>query len=143
MSEPDDAVYAAHWWSLAMGDLVSSTAMAAAASSPPRHAAWLAHQAAEKALKAAIAASGAEPPRTHDLVTLAARLTGPASVGAPTAALRRLSDAQIWLRYPEVLEPPIRWPEVHDLIADATEIVEQARASLQRQGLSTDGLEPA
>lgn len=138
----DDADYAAHWWRLAMGDLAGAKAIDAEGALPPRLAATLAHQAAEKALKAAIALSGQEPPRTHDLVALATRLTGPAGVDVSITILRRLSDAQIGLRYPEPFEPPIDWNEVRDLIESAADVIERVRVSLERQGLRTDTIEP-
>lgn len=109
---------------------------------PPRLAATLAHQAAEEALKAAIALTGQEPPRTHDLVALATSLTGPAGVDVSIGVLRRLSDAQIGLRYPDPFEPPIDWNEVRDLIEAASDVIERVRASLERQGLRTDTIEP-
>lgn len=110
---------------------------------PPRLAASLAHQAAEKALKAAIALTGQEPPRTHDLVALATRLTGPASVDVSIVVLRRLSDEHIGLRYPQTFEPPMDWNDVKDLIEAASNVIDQVRASLERQGLRTDTIEPA
>ena len=139
----DDADYAAHWWGLAMGELTGAKAIDAKEALPPRVAAWLAHQAVEKALKAAIALTGQEPPRTHDLVALATGLTWPPDVDISIAVLRRLSDAQIGQRYPEPFEPPIDRGEAHDLIEAASEVIEQVRASLERQGLRTDTIEPA
>jgi Uncharacterized conserved protein related to C-terminal domain of eukaryotic chaperone, SACSIN len=138
----DDADYAAHWWRLAMGDLTGAKAMSADEALPPRLAATLAHQAAEKALKAAIALTGEEPPRTHDLVALATRLAGPPGVDVSITVLRRLSDAQIRLRYPEPNDPSIDWNEVRVLIEAASDVIEQVRASLERQGLRTDTIEP-
>jgi HEPN domain-containing protein len=140
---PDDTEYAAHWWRLAIGDLAGATSIATDEELPPRLAASLAHQAAEKALKAAIALTGEEPARTHDLVALAARLTGPAAITVSPETLRDLSDAHVGLRYPDTLQPPITWPEVDDLIQRATAVIEQVRASLERQGLHLDSLRPA
>jgi HEPN domain-containing protein len=140
---PNDTEYAAHWWRLALGDLAGATAIAADGTLPPRLAASLAHQAAEKSLKAAIALTGDEPHRTHDLVALAARLTGTAVIVLSPETLRRLSDAHVGLRYPDAFEPPIDWREVNELIEAASEVIEGVRASLERQGLSLDALGPA
>jgi HEPN domain-containing protein len=139
----DDTEYAAHWWRLAIGDFAGSISIAADKALPPRLAASLAHQAAEKALKAAIALTGDEPPRTHDLVALAMRLTGPRAVAVSVETLRGLSDAHVGLRYPDALEPPLDWLEVNELIEAAALVIEQVRLSLERHGLHTDRLSPA
>lgn len=139
----DDTDYAAHWWRLALGDLAGALSIAADQALSPRIAASLAHQAAEKSLKAAIALSGEEPHRTHDLVALAARLTGPAAIAVTPDALRRLSDAYVSLRYPDTFEPPLDWLEVSDLIDAASTVVELVRDSLRRQGMNLEALGPA
>lgn len=139
----DDTEYAAQWWRLAIGDFAGAISIAADKELPPRLAASLAHQAAEKALKAAIALTGNEPPRTHDLVALAMRLTGPWAVGMSVETLRGLSDAHVGLRYPDALEPPLDWADVSEFIQAASLVIEQARLSLERHGLHTDGLSPA
>lgn len=103
----------------------------------------MAQQAAEKALKAAIALDGDEPPRTHDLVALAARLTGPAAIQARVDDLRRLTDAHLSSRYPMPFEPAFDWSEVHELIDSASSLVEDVRQSLERRGFDTGALDPA
>lgn len=103
----------------------------------------MAQQAAEKALKAAIALDGDEPPRTHDLVALAARLTGPAAIQARVDDLRHLTDAHLSSRYPTPFEPAFDWSEVHQLIDSASSIVEDVRQRLERRGFDTGALDPA
>lgn len=103
----------------------------------------MAQQAAEKALKAAIALDGPEPPRTHDLVALAARLRGAAPTQARVDALRRLSDAYVSSRYPLPFEPAFDRAEAHELIDSASSIVEDVRQSLERRGFDTGALDPA
>ena len=64
---------AAVWWlRLALGDLAAARGLLLAEGVAPRQAAYLAQQAAEKALKATIALEGGEPPLTHDLIFLTA-----------------------------------------------------------------------
>ena len=54
---------AALWWlRTAIGDLAAARALLAVTAVAPRQAAYLAQQAAEKALKATIAFQGDEPP---------------------------------------------------------------------------------
>jgi len=103
----------------------------------------MAQQAAEKALKAAFALDGDEPPRTHDLVALAAWLTGAAAIQARVDDLRHLTDAHASSRYPAPFEPPLDRAEVHELIASASSIVEDVRQSLERRGFDTGALDPA
>lgn len=103
----------------------------------------MAQQAAEKALKALIALDGAEPPRTHDLVALAARLASDAAIQVRVEALRHLSDAYVSSRYPSPFEPAFDWSEVHELIHSASAIVEDVRQSLERRGFDTGALDPA
>lgn len=140
---PEDARPAAHWWRFALGDLNGARALAADDTVSPRLAAALAQQAAEKALKALIALDGPEPPRTHDLVALAARLPSAAAIQARVEALRHLSDAYVSSRYPSPFEPAFDWSEVHELIDSAASIVEDVRPSLERRGFDTGALDPA
>jgi HEPN domain len=71
---------------------------------PRRIAASLAQQAAEKALRAAVASVVGAAPRIHDLVRLA-QIAGAPMPSATADQLRLLSDAHIQGRYPEPTEP--------------------------------------
>lgn len=67
----------------------------------PDVACFLAQQCAEKYLKALIAASGADPSRTHDLGELRGELPDAAVVGGEVAAaLRFLHPFAVVVRYP-------------------------------------------
>jgi HEPN domain-containing protein len=90
-----------HWLDRARSDLAAARILAAAIEVTPRVAAGLAHQAAEKALKAAIASLGVDPPRSHDLVALAHRVVATMPLAATDAQLRVLTDAHGKSRYPE------------------------------------------
>ena len=113
------------WWlRTALGDLAAAQALVAIASVPARASGQFAHQAAEKALKAAIASMGVEPARTHDLVYLALRCRAdlrrdlaPVDVGEPSAVLARS-------RYPGFGDALIARNEAVRWVSDATRIVE-------------------
>jgi HEPN domain-containing protein len=139
----DDADAAAWWWSIALGDLNGARALAAAVTVPPRHAAALAHQAAEKALKAVVSLEGAEPTRTHDLVALAASLRGAPEIQRRTADLRRLTNVAITSRYPDRIETDLDWAAVQELIELASSITDQVRTILESAGIATSAIDEA
>jgi HEPN domain-containing protein len=85
---------------LAGEDLEAARLLSTDARVPSRIAANLAHQAAEKALKAGIAAAGVDPPRTHDLDRLA-RMQSAFVVPVSTDDLLALMDAHTQGRYPD------------------------------------------
>lgn len=128
------------WFSYAIGDLATARAVLADERLPAREAAYLAQQAAEKALKAAIALTGSEPPWTHDLLYLRSR--APVEVGAAAAHidLRPLWAAGSAARYPEGDDPPYERDEIERLVADAVDIVAIVRRYLDDAGLDASGL---
>ena len=142
MSVPDEASYAGHWLAMALGDLAAATAIIEAPDLPPRIAAELAQQAAEKALKASIALGGTEPPRTHDLIRL--RDLVPESVGVRELAidLRALSDAYPAARYPDPDEPPLASATTRRLVDDAARLVQTVNGFLARAGVDLADLAP-
>ena len=85
----------------------------------PRHACWLAQQAAEKALKAILVFASIEPPRSHDLDLL--RNLAPAGWQLKTSLsdLAELSQWAVEARYPR------DWTEV--ALPHAAQAVNQAR----------------
>lgn len=139
----DDAEYAAYWWRLAIGDLAGARALAAQEAAPARLAAALAQQAAEKALKAVVALEGDEPPRTHDLVALAASLRAASSIQGRTHDLQRLANVVMSSRYPDPIEPSFDWTEVGQLIELAASVIEDVRTILDRGGVATRSLDQA
>lgn len=109
---------AAMWWlSTALGDLRTAQALLDETSVLPRASAQFAHQAAEKALKAAIASTGAEPTRTHDLVYLSLRAGRDLELALAAIDIATLSAVLARSRYPTHTDPPIgpddagRWVE--------------------------------
>ena len=112
------------WWlRTAVGDLATAQTLVQIDSLPARASGQFAHQAAEKALKAAIASTGTEPARTHDLVYLALRCRSdlqrdmaPIDVGELSAVLARS-------RYPILGDAPIARAEATRWVGDAQRIV--------------------
>ena len=136
MSDIDPSRSSHHWLTLATGDLAAATALVAETTVPPRVAAGLAAQAAEKALKAAIANSGTDPPRSHDLVGLAHRIRGVVGLTVSEDDLRRLTDAHLLARYPEPDEASYDIAEATDLVRVASAVVREVIAAIQPQGLA-------
>ena len=133
MNDPEPDPSAAYWIELARGDLVAARCIAGDPSAPARVAANLAQQAAEKALKAAIASAGGEPPRSHDLVRLAQLAAGVVSLSASADELRLLTDAHAQGRYPDPIDPMYGSEEARVLIAIATAVVTDATTALQER----------
>ena len=141
-NEPDPN--SATWWfRLALGDLSASHAVAANSALAPRFASALAQQAAEKALKAVIALGGADPPRTHDLLALAARAHRRGLEIGETVGLAALTDAGSAGRYPDPDELPPSPLDVAELIADADTVIALVEAHLRVQGVDPSELRPA
>jgi len=90
---------AGRWLDLARRDLLSATTLLAEQDTLLRSAAFHAQQAAEKALKAVLAARNADIPRTHDLADLLAQL-GDRSEGLERDQLESLSKWAVGGRYP-------------------------------------------
>jgi HEPN domain-containing protein len=141
MSEADRA--GAVWWlRIALGDLRAAGTISADPDVPPRAAATLFQQAAEKAIKAALARAGLDPPRIHDLTALARLL--PASVPDLPGLLElaHARDASESARYPEPGEPEYD-PATMALLRDVAERTVRAVSGLLRaDGVEVDGLGP-
>ena len=84
----------------------------------PRHACWLAQQAAEKAIKALFVRAQIDFPRTHDLDLLWGKLPAATRAAISSEALADLSEWAVESRYPG------DWPDAG--AADAREAVSAA-----------------
>lgn len=136
--DPESAVA---WFRVALGDLQAARAAAADERLPARIASFHAAQAAEKALKAAIAFGGSDPPRTHSLLVLAARLAG---LGLDEAVdLAQLSDGAWGGRYPDPDEEPLDPETLAELVASAQSVLNAARHYLEESGVALDDVERA
>jgi HEPN domain-containing protein len=98
----------------------------------PRVVRFHAQQAAEKALKAAIVASGARPIRTHVLDELRRLVPRDWAVTQIHADLARLSRAAVEERYPDVGGEPTS-AEAATALHDAQAVVAAAEADLNRE----------
>ncbi len=119
-----------YWLGLAKEDLAGAMTLEANVTTEPRLSVGLAAQAAEKALKAVLASSGFEPPRTHDLVALAHRSGAARHLTVSEHDLRRLSDAHEHARYPQADEASYDREEASALVRVATTIVTELIAAL-------------
>jgi len=125
---------------MAIGDLADARAIADADDAPLRGAAYLAQQTAEKALKAAITFDGVDPPRLHDLVSLAAGLPGLFDGSELSPDLTRLSAAVVTARHPDPDEPPYERDEVDRLLVDAATVLRAVQTYLAARGLDLPDL---
>jgi len=131
------------WWlRTAIGDLAAARALLAVAAVAPRQAAYLAQQAAEKAIKATIALEGREPPWTHDLLFLLEHSPGEAGLRGVRVDIVALSGAQAVARYPQPDEPPYDPEEAEQLVADASRLVVRVQDYFDRLGFDGTGLAP-
>jgi len=110
---------ARHWLRYAQEDLRTAERLVEQSDIVPRHPAWLAQQAAEKAFKAALIADDITVPYTHDLELLSTQVADRWSVKQVTANLGRLSEYAVDARYPG------NWPDLS--VDDARAAVEDAR----------------
>lgn len=138
--DPDSAVW---WFRVALGDLGAARAVADDVGLAPRIASSLAQQAAEKAMKAAIAFAGTDPPRTHDLLALSAELRTHGLEIDDASDLVTLTDSVRSGRYPGSDEPGLERPDVAALVASAQLILDVVRDHLVKNGVELEGVEPA
>ncbi|MCY3923478.1 MAG: HEPN domain-containing protein [Chloroflexi bacterium] len=108
MANPEIVVEARRWLRYAREDLHVVERLADGNRSAPRHACWLAQQAAEKALKAALVLEGIDFPFTHDLSALRNLLPDGWPATTPSADLANLTVWGAESRYPG------DWPEPTD-----------------------------
>ncbi len=142
MSAGEAAPYPAWWIEIAEGDLAMAEAILRNPELPPRGAAGLAQQAAEKALKAAIALDGHEPPRTHSLLALAHQVPERLAIDELSVDLAALTDAVGAARYPDPTELIYEPEEALRLVADARVLVTAVVAYFASEGSDVSRLTP-
>jgi HEPN domain-containing protein len=120
MSETERAADARLWLRYAQEDLTAAEAMLKQEDMVPRHACWLAQQAAEKALKAILVFLQTDFPRHHDLDALRNLVPSGWRVKEAHTDLADLTEWAVEARYPG------DWPEASE--EDARGAVEKARA---------------
>ena len=94
------------WYRFAREDLQEAQRQIQNPQTVPRHPAWLAQQAAEKALKTVLVLEQIEFPFTHDLDVLHRLIPDKWSVKTVDADLDRLSEYAVDARYPG------NWPDL-------------------------------
>jgi HEPN domain-containing protein len=135
MSERDLDEPVRYWLELAREDLEAARFLGSAPRVVPRVAAGHAQQAAEKALKAVIAASGREPPRSHDLVALAHDARARMTLTVADDALRNLTDAHMQSRYPESRDPGVDADAAQSLVEIAATVVADVEEALRQYAI--------
>ncbi len=139
MAEPDRANWLLR---VARGDVMGARAMLEAADAPPRLAAYLAHQAAEKALKASISTIGREPPWIHDLAGLLLLAPDEVRTALANVAFGDFEAARVKGRYPDDESELVDRTRADRLIADAEAIIEAVTAHLGSSTSPPLALEP-
>ena len=119
MNDPELVGEARRWLRFATEDLEVAQRLLIADEAPSRHACSLAHQAAEKALKAALVLEGIDFPFRHDLDALRQLLPETWSVRRTHPDLAQLTEWSVEARYPG------DWQEA--TATDAERAVSQAR----------------
>ncbi len=118
MSEPHELLVAARpWLEQAAEDLAAARRLVNDGESPPRLAAFLAHLAAEKALKGTLIARGIATRKIHDLVELQSSLISDDAATVASDDIDVLVPWNIAGRYPADLGDPS--PETAVLAVDA------------------------
>jgi len=123
MNATDRISETTRWLRHAREDLTGAEEMIKQESSAPRHACWLAQQAAEKAIKTGLVFLQIDFPKTHDLDALRNLLPDDWHVKATCGDLADLAEWAVEARYPG------DWPEATE--SDATIAVEQANAVMK------------
>lgn len=120
----------ARWLRYAEEDLGEAQRLVEQPETVPRHPAWLAQQAAEKALKAVLICQQIGFPRTHNLSTVFNLIPSDWRVKQVEADLERLSEYAVESRYPGDV-PDITPEEARQATADASRIVSAVRSDLK------------
>lgn len=129
-AEADRAALVQLWMRQADEDLMAARLLASEADVPDRIAAFQAHLAAEKALKALTILRAVPVRKVHDLSRLAAVLPAEDTADIAQADLDRLTPWNIEGRYPADL-PEAEPPVAHGLIEAAERVVAAAKRRVQ------------
>lgn len=118
------------WLRFALEDLREAQRLADLPNVVPRHPAWLAQQAAEKALKAVLVFEQIAFPRTHNLSTLFNLIPARWRLKDVAADLERLTEFAVESRYPADV-PDITDEEARMAVGDAARLVNAANSDLR------------
>jgi HEPN domain-containing protein len=138
MNSPERLDEICRWIRFAREDLEAAEALLAAENFVPRHVCWLAQQAAEKVLKAALVSEGVDFPFRHDLDALRNLLPGAWHVKTDHPDLAELTEWAVEARYPG------DWPDA--TVETSQRAASQSRAvydcivaDLERHGIRCTG----
>ena len=120
---------AATWLKFADDDLAAARRLIGDLSLPPRLACFHAQQAAEKAVKAALAAAGTPFPRTHDLLALALLTSDRLRAELESVELSLLDPWAVDARYPADI-PDLGVSEANVVLDTAAHTLRAVRAVL-------------
>lgn len=137
MDSSEQTAEARRWLRYAHEDLVTAEALLDQPALAPRHACWLAQQAVEKALKAALILLGIEPPRSHDLDALRNLLPGDWQVKTAFPDLAEQKEWAVEARYPGEW-PEATFDEAKPAVRQARELWESLRTDFARHGLEME-----
>lgn len=121
----------ARWRRYALEDLHEAERVIERDDGVPRHAAFLAQQAAEKAIKAGLILSQVDVPRSHNIGFLLGLLADDWHAKRVDADLGALTKLAIDSRYPGTLE--VTADEAEAAVRDARRIVEAMEADLDKR----------
>ena len=100
MHDPEVVAVTRRWFTWANEDMETAERLIETAETPPRHACWLAQQAAEKAVKTALVAEQIRFPFIHDLEELRQLIPPGWTLRELDVPLQRLTPWAIEARYP-------------------------------------------
>ena len=145
MSRPEPAIVVAAWIAKAEVDLgTARTLLRERDETAPWAACFHAQQAAEKALKAMIAAHGQEPPYGHNLVALRAiapsALMLPGELDLATLTSYASGPRYAFSAFTEESEPS--WADAETAVGWSTDVLGLVRAWLEMVGDLPDSTEP-
>lgn len=135
MSEPEHVTEACRWLRYAHEDLSGAAGMGEQGQGVPRHACWLAQQAAEKAIKGALVLLQIDFPKTHDLDLLCTLLPEDWKAKSDPGDLAELSEWSVEARYPGDW-PEVRTADAERAVSTAQHVVDSVLDEFRRRGVS-------
>ncbi len=133
MPDADVLAEGARWFRWAEEDLRAAEHVERAEGFRPRHACWQSHQAAEKAIKAALVFEQIPFPLVHDLEQLRELVPADWGVRRLNADLSRLTAWAVEARYPLHDEPTTE--DARAAVEEARAVVDAVRGDVDGKGL--------
>ena len=137
MSDPKHVEEARRWLRYAREDLATAASIVDTGSGVPRQACWLAQQAAEKGIKAALVFLEVDFPKTHDLDVLRNLLPWDWAIRIEPLDLSQLSEWAVEGRYPGDWADAMHGDAVQ-AVAVAKSVLEAVGNDLRRCGVTSE-----